>query len=65
VAISEGVHRALRGTRERVLWRLFQTHRELDADELIGKTRAFLDRQSHEAGIEDQTILVVKRLATP
>jgi len=65
VAISEGVHRALRGTRERVLWRLFQTHRELDADELIGKTRAFLDRQSHEAGIEDQTNLVVKRLATP
>ena len=65
VAISEGVHRSLRGTRERVLWRLFQTHRELDADELIRKTRAFLDRQSHEGGVDDQTILVVKRLATP
>lgn len=65
VAISEGVHRALRGTRERVLWRLFQTHRDLDADELIRKTRAFLERQPHEGGVEDQTILVVKRLATP
>lgn len=65
VAISEGVHRSLRGTRERVLWRLFQTHRDLDADELIRKTRAFLDRQSHEGGVDDQTILVVKRLATP
>jgi phosphoserine phosphatase RsbU/P len=64
VAISEGVHRALRGTRERVLWRLLQTHRHLDADELIHKARAFLDRQPPEGGVEDQTILVVKRLAT-
>ena len=65
VAISDGVHRALRGTRERVLWRLIQSHRDLDADELIRKARAFLDRQPHEGGVEDQTILVVKRLATP
>jgi serine phosphatase RsbU (regulator of sigma subunit) len=64
VAISDGVHRALRGTRERVLWRLMQAHRHLDADELIRKAREFLDRQAHEGGVEDQTILVVKRLAT-
>jgi len=65
VAVSEGVHRALRGTRERVLWRLLQTHRELNADELIRKARGFLDRQPHEDGVDDQTILVVKRLPTP
>lgn len=65
VAVSEGVHRALRGTRERVLWRLLQTHRELNADELIRKARTFLDRQPHDGNVEDQTILVVKRLATP
>jgi len=65
VAVSEGVHRALRGTRERVLWRMFQSHRELEADELIRKTRTFLDRHACESSAEDQTILVVKRLATP
>jgi len=65
VAVSEGVHRALRGTRERVLWRMFQSHRGLEADELIRKTRMFLDRHACERSAEDQTILVVKRLATP
>jgi serine phosphatase RsbU (regulator of sigma subunit) len=64
VAISEGVHRVLRGTRERVLWRMFQTNRDLAADELVRKARAFLDRQSQDRGAEDQTILVVKRLPT-
>lgn len=65
VAISDGVHRALRGTRERVLWRMFQSHRELAADELIRKTRSFLDRHTGDLPPEDQTILVVKRRATP
>lgn len=64
VAVSEGVHRALRGSRERVLWRMFQSHRELAADELIRKTRSFLDRHASEHPPEDQTILVVKRRAT-
>jgi serine phosphatase RsbU (regulator of sigma subunit) len=62
VAISEGVHRLLCGTRERVLWRMFQTNRDLPADELVRKARTFLDRQSHDRDAEDQTILVVKRL---
>ncbi len=63
VVVSEGVHRALRGTRERVLWRFFQANRGLEADDLIRKARGFLDRQSHE-DVDDQTILVVKRLPT-
>lgn len=64
IVVSEGVHRALRGTRDRVLWRFFQTNRGLEADELIRKARTFLDRQSHSQDVDDQTILVVKRLPT-
>ncbi len=64
VVVSEGVHRTLRGTRERVLWRLFQANRDLDPHDLILKARAFLDRQPTERGCDDQTMLVVKRLAT-
>ena len=64
VVVSEGVHRALRGTRERVLWRLFQANRGLEADALMQKARAFLDRQASDQGVDDQTILVVKRLPT-
>ena len=64
VVVSEGVHRALRGARERVLWRLFQANRGLDADALIRKARAFLDHPSRDQGADDQTILVVKRLPT-
>lgn len=64
VVVSEGVHRALRGTGERVLWRLFQTHRGLEADDLISTARVFLDRHHHDQVSDDQTILVVKRLPT-
>ena len=62
VAVSEGVHRALQGSRERGLWRIFQAHRQLAADDLIRKSRTFLDRHARDQSAEDQTILVVKRL---
>lgn len=63
--VSEGVHHALRRHRHQILWRVLQSHRESNTDDLLHKTRAFLDRHATSRATDDQTILLVKRTSTP
>ncbi|MBC8869875.1 MAG: serine/threonine-protein phosphatase, partial [Planctomycetes bacterium] len=62
VVFSEGIKKAVKSKGGRVLWRLIQRNRERSADELADKFRSFLDRHFDQAAIEDQTVLVVKRV---
>jgi serine phosphatase RsbU (regulator of sigma subunit) len=61
VVVSEGVQRALRGSRSHALWRLFQSNRHQDAHHLVDKARGLLERQLVDQEAYDLTMLVVKR----
>jgi len=63
VVFSEGIKRALTSANARLLWRLIQRNRERNAEELADKLHSFIDRNFDEAVVDDQTVLVIKRLS--
>ena len=65
IAVSEGVHRALRGSQDRILWRLIQNKRDRDCEELLERVQKFLQQHAEGPETDDRTILIVKRTASP
>jgi serine phosphatase RsbU (regulator of sigma subunit) len=65
LALSEGVHRSLRGSQDRVLRRLIQNNRHRDCEGLLERIHRFLHQHAEGKQNDDRTILVVKRTASP
>jgi serine phosphatase RsbU (regulator of sigma subunit) len=61
VVVSEGVQRALRGSRGQALWRMIQSNRERDPRFLVDKARGLVERLLAEQEPQDVTILILKR----
>ena len=65
IAVSEGVHRSLRGSQNRLLWRLIQNNRDRDCEELLERIQKFLQQHAEGRAADDRTILIVKRTSSP
>ncbi len=61
VVLSDGVSRSLGESHIRVLYRLIQSNRQEDIDQLVERARKFLQRHAAGRDIDDRTILLVKR----
>jgi hypothetical protein len=47
-----------------MIGRLVQRHRDLSADELLGKLAEFIEQQIREGSCEDRTLIVARRSPT-